>query len=172
VTTAALLQATSVVQNTIIASAFTMAGAPGGFFDTTPTNTIVSVFSMSGSGTLAGVTQYRALAPAALVAPGVGAAQFEGFTIVTGVVASALTAAGVATLHLIATDAQLPPELPAPILVRFITGPQAGVIPVEIVDQPGPDVVEVILLDVHDNYVPIVEDPTNPMRKKVHFRTP
>lgn len=169
-TTAALLQATSVLDTpTIISSVWNAAGAPGGQFDTTPTDIIVSAMGSNGLGLAVFRTEFRAIAAVVLNAPGVGTPNFQGFTIVTGPVVADLVASGSGAAFFIGRDAQLPPELDEPIKVRFITGPVSGVIPVEIVDEPGPDVIEVQLLGGRDNYVPIVVDPTNPMRKKVHF---
>lgn len=169
-TTAALLQATSVVQNTIVSSEFHIAGVPGGFFDATPTSTIVSVFSMAGVGTPVFITENRVIAAAVLGASGISTPVLVGFTVATGPISAALQAAGVSSVILIGADGQIPVTPEAPILVRFTSGPTSGVIPVEIVDSPGPDVVEVQLLDdSRDNYTPIAVDPTNPMRKKIHF---
>lgn len=195
-TTAALLQATSVLDTpTVVSSAFAMGGAPGGVFDATPTSTIVSTFAIPGVGAPTWITEYRAIASAVLSAPGVGTPALVGQTIVTVVTSAVLTAPGLGTFNGFTTvssgiragdltaagngavsfhtDAQgviIPEPPPVPIPVRFTTGPKVAVIPVEIVNAPGPDVLEVRTRTSSDSkYTNVVVDPTHPLRKKIHF---
>jgi len=194
-TTAALQQATSVIADTVVAAAFTMAGVPGGSFDATPTSTIVSGFDMRGVGAPVWITEYRQILGVALSAPGAVTTALVGETIVTVVTPVTLNAPSVGTLNFFTavgsgikpaslniagvgatsfkTDSTYPIPIipPKPQKVRYISGPEAGVIPVEVVSHSGPDVIEVVLDTSENNYTPIFVDPTNPFRKKIHFDT-
>lgn len=168
-TTAALLQATSIVTNTIIGAAMTSAGTPGGVFDTTPTTTIISIFNSDGVAVGNFASEFRAIVSSALVATGSASPAFEGQTIATGTVAGALLAQGVAVLDLFGADGAIPPAPPPIIPVRFTSGRHINVVPVEIVDQAAPNALEVTLWNGQGNYMPIVVRPFHPRRKRIHF---
>ena len=69
------------------------------------------------------------------------------------------------------TDAAIALFFPTPTIVaiRFTTGPDSTVIPIEVVTKLAADVLRVRLYDGTGNYVPVVEDRLNPNRVKVKF---
>ena len=69
------------------------------------------------------------------------------------------------------TDTAIALFFPTPTIVaiRFTTGPDSTVIPIEVVTVLAADVLRVRLYDGTGNYVPVVEDRLNPRRVKVKF---
>lgn len=165
-TTAALLQSTSVLTDFTAESAFVMAGAPGGIFDASPTDTVVTVLSATGVGGGLFISAAMTIVTGALAVSGTSPVSWNGVTFVQAAAPGDFIMPGAADVAFVGENAA-PPIVLLP--VRFIVGPESGVIPVEIVEEAGDDVIDVQVITSQPNYTPVFEDPTHPMRKKIRI---